>query len=44
MDEDEIVEYCLNVLLRVPGHSCVLCGIHGTDKCRQICKKVERMV
>ena len=45
MSEKEQTEYCLNTLLRVPGHTCNDCNIsRGSIKCNLICKKVENMI
>lgn len=37
-------EYCLNVLMRVNGYSCDDCGKRGTDRCKQICRNVEKTI
>lgn len=38
------VQYCLNTLMRKPGHSCDACGLFGTAECKEICKDVEEMI
>lgn len=42
MNDEE--QYCLDTLLRVKGHSCKECGKLHTEKCRTICKVVERHI
>lgn len=37
-------EYCLNALLRVSGYTCDGCGKKMTDRCKQICRNVEKMI
>lgn len=41
MDE---IQYCLNTLLHFDGYTCEECGKRGTDKCKEICKQVEKFI
>lgn len=40
---DTNIQYCKNVLLRISS-SCEECGLLGSEKCKSICKQVERLI